>query len=188
MNIYNDIKDWLISWVIFCFILFSDCAFAHNHQYNQCSLNDGMCIIVTFSQQEKNDFVIIHNNYRKELGIAPLEWNDDLAQSALQWAQQLAKENKFYHSHTPDKGENLYWGTSNYNKQYTLAEAAQAWGSEKSLMHGNVFDPNSGAGHYTQMIWSSTYKVGAAVVRRNNDFYIVAHYYPAGNWIGQRVY
>jgi len=156
--------------------------------YGGCYKNSSSCSIITPSQKEKNEFLSIHNNHRKELGISQLEWDDDLAKSALEWGQQLARENKFYHSKIKGKGENLYWGSSTCGKIYTLAEAADAWGSEKSLMQGKKFDPKSKAGHYTQMIWRNTHKVGAAVVRRNNDFYIVAHYYPAGNWIGQNIY
>lgn len=186
----NVIKIMLITGSIRSLSLILIPAVIYNH-YNYGVYHKGVtsrCSVVTISQKEKNDFLAIHNNYRKELGISSLEWDDDLAESALQWAQQLAQQNKIYHSQIPGKGENLYWGTSSYGKLYTLAEAAYAWGSEKSLMHGKKFDPKSGAGHYTQMIWCNTRKVGAAVVRRNNDFYIVAHYYPAGNWIGQNVY
>lgn len=160
----------------------------NRHRLTGSGQNCQAIAVQVVAESDKQQFLAIHNSYRKELSIGPLVWDDNLAQSASAWGAQLAQENKFYHSHTPDKGENLYWGNSNYGKVYTLMEAANAWGGEKSLMKGRKFDPHCGAGHYTQMIWRDTCKVGAAVVKRDNDFYIVAHYYPAGNWIGENVY
>ncbi len=43
-------------------------------------------------------------------------------------------------------------------------------------------------GHYTQMVWDDTKEVGIASVKNNGVVYVVARYYPAGNWIGQYPY
>ena len=43
----------------------------------------------------------------------------------------------------------------------------------------------SGTGHFTQIIWKGTTKVGAAVVRRGNIVVVVARYTPAGNFMGR---
>ena len=43
----------------------------------------------------------------------------------------------------------------------------------------------SGTGHFTQIIWKGTTKVGAAVVKRGNIVVVVARYTPAGNFMGR---
>ena len=44
-------------------------------------------------------------------------------------------------------------------------------------------------GHYTQMIWDKTTKVGlGAYVNKKGKVYVVARYYPAGNMIGSFPY
>lgn len=40
-------------------------------------------------------------------------------------------------------------------------------------------------GHFTQVIWKSSTKLGAAFARSGNQIIVVAHYAPAGNVIGQ---
>lgn len=144
--------------------------------------------IVDISTAEKELFLNVHNDLRGQLRIGALQWDDALADSALAYAVALAQDNIFQHSHMDGLGENLYWATTNFGQRFTLADAALDWGGEKSLVHGRMFDHTSGAGHYTQMIWRNTKKVGAAIVRKGNDYYVVAHYTPAGNWIGQNIY
>jgi hypothetical protein len=41
------------------------------------------------------------------------------------------------------------------------------------------------AGHYTQVVWPATTKLGMATVRNPRGTYIVARYEPAGNVLGQ---
>ena len=53
------------------------------------------------------------------------------------------------------------------------------------------FSPNSKhykAGHYTQMVWKNTRQFGMGVSKINNKVYVVARYFPAGNWIGKHIY
>ena len=54
-----------------------------------------------------------------------MEWDEDLAASAQQWAEHLASIKKFHHGNVPGVGENLYGGIG-----ITLgscAEAALTW-------------------------------------------------------------
>lgn len=141
-----------------------------------------------FTSKQIKEFMDIHNNHRKAFGLKPLQWDDGLAKSANVWADHLAKTKKMYHSHKPGVGENIFWGSSSAGPSHTMAHAANAWATEKKFMKGKKFDPTSKAGHYTPMIWSSTQKVGAALVTNGNETYVVAHYWPQGNIIGHNVY
>ena len=44
------------------------------------------------------------NKYRAMHGVVALKWDTDLQNTATHWAQQLASEDKFYHSDAGDKG------------------------------------------------------------------------------------
>lgn len=35
------------------------------------------------------------------------------------------------------------------------------------------------------MIWKGTSKMGCAVAKRGTRVYVVANYYPPGNWVGK---
>ena len=128
-------------------------------------------------------FLSVHNQCRAELGVGPLVWDEGLAQYASQWAQELARTDSFKHRPNNRFGENLFWGSG---ASYNFADAARAWAAEKPFMKGKQYSPE--AGHYSQMIWKNTKRVGAAAVRYGNKIVIVANYDPAGNYIGQDAY
>ena len=43
----------------------------------------------------------------------------------------------------------------------------------------------SGTGHFTQLVWKGSTRLGAAVVQRGNIVVVVARYAPAGNFMGR---
>jgi hypothetical protein len=42
-------------------------------------------------------------------------------------------------------------------------------------------------GHYTQIIWPETQKVGCAIARGEHWDFLVCRYWPAGNIVGRKV-
>ena len=40
-------------------------------------------------------------------------------------------------------------------------------------------------GHFTQMVWKSTTKIGVGIAYRGSETYIVARYRAPGNYVGQ---
>lgn len=128
-----------------------------------------------------------HNGYRAALGITPLTWSAALARSAQAWAEQLAAGNTFEHSDSA-YGENLWAGTAG---AYTQADMVTSWGDERRFYRHGVFpDVTSGGvvGHYTQIIWRHTERVGCGLASGGGRDVLVCHYDPAGNWIGQSPY
>ena len=60
--------------------------------------------------------------------------------------------------------------------------------NEKSNYHGEkIGEGDFGSyGHYTQVIWPSTEKVGVAMARADDGgWFVVGRYSPPGNWSGQ---
>lgn len=99
----------------------------------------------------------IQNNGRKQKGLAPLQWDDHLAQEAQKWANNLAKNiGHMQHSTSqerPNQGENLFWGMASpgpYKDPYT--HAAQSWMNEAAKYHGEKIGEGdfSGYGHYSK--------------------------------------
>ncbi|KAK6036935.1 hypothetical protein COOONC_25560 [Cooperia oncophora] len=48
--------------------------------------------------------------------------------------------------------------------------------------------PNMPIGHYTQMVWQNTYKLGCAIEWCDDMTYGVCQYSPSGNYIDQLIY
>jgi len=111
----------------------------------------------------------------------PLTWDEGLARDSEQWGIKLARENGLRHSRG-NYGENLYaaWGQS-----ASCAKAILSWYNEIKDYNYNRGGYQSGTGHFTQIIWKGTTKVGAAVVKRGNIVVVVARYTPRGNFIGR---
>jgi uncharacterized protein YkwD len=135
-----------------------------------------------------------HNRERASLDIAPLHWNAELAADAQKWANHLAATGAF--KHAPERidepqGENLWAGTRN---AFVVESRVGAWIREKSHFKQGVFPHNSttgdveDVGHYTQLIWRDTHKVGCAQATGTREDFLVCRYSSAGNYIGERVY
>ncbi|KAI4190533.1 MAG: hypothetical protein LQ346_004909 [Caloplaca aetnensis] len=136
----------------------------------------------------------IHNKARQE---APqgfghprnaLEWDDKLASNAQAYAQHLANAGKgLQHSDgdsRPGQGENLYWSKPNGS----MADASQGWVNEvKNYSGEKIGEGDFGSyGHYTQVIWPSTTKVGVGMAKDNDGgWFVVGRYSPPGNFTGQ---
>jgi pathogenesis-related protein 1 len=135
-----------------------------------------------------------HNKVRKEVGVPPLEWSVELSAYAQEWADQLASQG-CKPKHRPHSGqwkqqhgENIFWGSKN---SFTALYASEGWYSEiKDYVHGPLrADSWAKAGHYTQMVWRSTTKMGMGVAEcSNGGIIIVANYNPAGNFMGEKAY
>lgn len=127
-----------------------------------------------------------HNAARSEVGTAALTWDEGLAKDAQEWADHLASIGSMTHSQGSGQGENLYMSYGSGDKS-PFASASKMWIDEKSSYSGQgIGEGDFGSyGHYTQIVWSSTTKVGMAVASGSSGTYVVARYTPAGNYIGK---
>ena len=150
--------------------------------------------------KDKLSALQVHNDARKEVGVAPLVWSEKLEQQALKYAKQIARTNNYEHSNTKD-GENLAmfyeYEESNRVKTYIysdtpLYDASMAWYEEiKDYKYSKIkrFRIGPKIGHYTQMVWKDTKEVGiASAISKNGKVYVVARYYPVGNYLGEYPY
>jgi hypothetical protein len=135
----------------------------------------------------------LHNRERAATGAAPLTWDPALARAAAAYGPALARLGKLAHSEPASRvgqGENLWMGTRG---AYDLEEMAGGWAGEKSLFRPGIFPQvsRSGAwsdvGHYTQMVWKGTTRLGCAIHSSRDWDFLICRYSPPGNVVGQRV-
>jgi hypothetical protein len=135
----------------------------------------------------------VHNAARAQAGVGPLAWDPALGDAAASYAMQLALTNSFHHSDRrarPGIGENLWMGTHGV---FSYEAMVGRWASEQRDFVPGVFPAVSrsgnweNVGHYTQMVWPSTTRVGCAVASNARNDFLVCRYSPAGNVDGRSV-
>ena len=131
------------------------------------------------------DMLARHNAVRARVGMPPLAWSDRLAAYAQDWADTLLARNQFVHRPNPAYGENLFEITG---AAASPQQVVDAW-AEESRNYDYTSNRCAGkCGHYTQIVWRDTKRVGCAVARGRGRDVWVCNYDPPGNWVGKRPY
>ncbi len=134
--------------------------------------------------------VAIHNQARAGLGVRPLYWDAALAASADVYALRLARTGQWQHSpreSRPGQGENLWMGT---HGAFTIDQMVGSWAAEGRAFRPGRFPYVSRTGdwgkigHFTQMIWPGSIRVGCALRSSARFDYLVCRYSPVGNITG----
>jgi hypothetical protein len=134
-----------------------------------------------------------HNAERARAGMPPLVWDNGLGMGAAVYAQQMAFTGVFQHSNRQARrgiGENLWMGS---HAAFSFETMVGGWASEKRFFRPGIFPNNSttgnweDVGHYTQMIWPGTTRVGCALASTARTDYLVCRYAGAGNIDGRLV-
>ena len=137
--------------------------------------------------------LLAQNGERRSLGLKPLRWDPQLEAAASAYAGELAATGEWEHSPNedrPDQGENLWMGTRG---AFTAEEMVGDWVAEKRAFRAGVFPYVSATGrwedvgHYTQIVWAGTDRVGCGLRSSPEDDYLVCRYAQAGNVMGETV-
>jgi uncharacterized protein YkwD len=132
------------------------------------------------------EMVAAHNAVRARMGLRPLAWSQKAADYAQQWADYLLASGEFKHRTEHRYGENLY---EIVGGSATASEVVREWSSEAAQYDYRSNVCLSGqCGHYTQVVWHDSTKVGCAVARDKLREVWVCSYDPPGNYIGERPY
>jgi len=135
----------------------------------------------------------LHNQLRWAAGVRPAVWDRALAAAADAYAARLASSGRWGHSSDAQRagqGENLWMGT---HGAFSIDQMVGSWASERRLFRSGAFPRVSytgswdDVGHYTQMIWPGSTRVGCAVRSSASYDYMVCRYSPGGNVVGLRV-
>lgn len=125
--------------------------------------------------RDQQQILSAHNQFRKYYQAAPLHWDVTLAQYAKAYAEQC----RFNHSHGA-YGENLAAGYGSPMK------AIQAWYDESKLYSYQRPGFSKETGHFSQLVWKGTTKLGCALVACDGKngtpgSFLVCEYNPPGN-------
>ncbi|XP_027742590.1 glioma pathogenesis-related protein 1-like [Empidonax traillii] len=146
------------------------------------------------------DCVRAHNTFRSKVNPAAsnmfrMSWDAALAKTAKAWAKKC----KFKHNtnlEIPGKihpifplvGENIWTGTAT---TFSVGAALSDWFNEGSSYDFSTNSCTGICGHYTQVVWAESYKVGCAVHFCNTvehfsqvseAAHFICNYGPAGNY------
>ncbi|PRQ22202.1 hypothetical protein RchiOBHm_Chr6g0247681 [Rosa chinensis] len=140
----------------------------------------------THAQNSPQDYLNAHNSARAAVGVGGLTWDTNLVAYAQRYANSHIGDCNMVHSGGP-YGENLAKSTGDLSG----TSAVNLWVREKAYYDYNPNTCASGkvCGHYTQVVWRNSVRVGCAKVRCNNGgTFIGCNYDPPGNYVGQKPY
>jgi hypothetical protein len=132
----------------------------------------------------------LHNEVRATVGVPPLTWDDDLAAIAQGWGDSCTdNENPIgLVDHNPGRSDNYpgYVGENIYGSggSATPAGAVGLWAAEEANYDYDSNTCSGVCGHYTQIVWSTTERVGCGLSNCQGLQYgstIVCNYSPGGN-------
>jgi uncharacterized protein YkwD len=150
----------------------------------------------TLNTAQQQDLLAKHNAARTAVGVGALTWDATLASDAQAWADHLGRDlnGKLEHAQGTGQGENLYW---NSNAGTAPSAAVDSWVAERPnyAAAANKTDYNSttnpaakGFGHWTQVVWKNTTKVGCGTATGAFGAVTACRYAPPGNFQGQLPY
>ncbi|KAG2198315.1 hypothetical protein INT47_003028 [Mucor saturninus] len=126
------------------------------------------------SEEDIKTILDAHNELRKSHGAEPVVWDEEIAAYAYDWSTNC----EINHSTSPH-GENIAGRTNDWK------HTVEAWYSEiKDYDFSKPgFDPYTG--HFTQVVWHNTKKIGCGVTQCDNiqGGLYVCEYEPRGNII-----
>ena len=123
---------------------------------------------LSFAQQSYNDALLFQNNIRSYYDLQMLNYNNNLALEAQEWADYMAKTDTFEVSDDV-YGENIFYISKDYamlKNKNVLLEASLNW----------ILEPDDDYSTYNQIIYPEATEVGFGVSHNNKAIYIVAKY------------
>jgi len=204
------------------------------HAYGTLSLPSGtptgdLNQPIDLTIQQQIQITHLHNKWREntalgKVGNLPqasnmqeLTWDPELAKFAKIWANACNFEHTSY-VQVGDQtvsdhfgfsfGENLAIAVNLENTEKNINDMIEGWANEYKNMNSDLTGNGGVIGHYTQMVWADTNKIGCAISMCHriaegygesslnsyidqydlNGWNLVCHYTPPGNWIDQVAY
>ncbi|CAL9217362.1 unnamed protein product [Arabidopsis halleri] len=149
------------------------------------SVDPGGPVVPSKAQGSPKDYVNAHNQARSKVGVGPMQWDEGLAAYAGNYVDHLKSDCRVVHSGGP-YGENLAMSSGNLS----AVTAVNLWVNEKANYNYNSNSCNGVCGHYTQVVWRNSVRLGCAKVWCNNGggTIISCNYDPPGNYMYKRPY
>jgi len=145
------------------------------------------------SSSDRQTLLNKHNEYRRRHNAPALTLDNTLNNDAQEWADHMARYDLWDHDdNRGNQGENLFSGSN-------PLEASELWygeypqfpekdnymehiGLPAKYVYGDDYTMDKADGHFTQLVWKGTRKVGFGhATSRSGKTYVVARYSPPGN-------
>ncbi|XP_053262644.1 GLIPR1-like protein 1 [Podarcis raffonei] len=151
-----------------------------------------------------DEYINAHNEHRSKVqpsasNMLFMSFDLGLAKIARAWGRKCIfghNPNRKVHPETKYQpfGENIWRGSAS-SQPFNAAAAINAFNSEVQYYTYDAHTCSKVCGHYTQVVWADSYKVGCAIVYCSratdgemNVLHFVCNYAPAGNYRGVRPY
>lgn len=140
---------------------------------------------VILAQNSPQDYLNVHNAARAQVGVGPMTWDGKVEAYAKQYANKRINDCGLVHSGGP-YGENI----AEASYALTGAQAVKLWVDEKPHYDYKSNSCVGGqCGHYTQVVWRNSVRLGCArVMCKNGWWFVTCNYDPPGNYPGERPY
>jgi len=137
----------------------------------------------------------MHNAERARWNAPALKWDSRLAANARRYAAHISHSGILQHSHqasgTKAYGENLWMGTRgafSYADMVAMFLDERRYYLPRAVPDISTTGRWKDTGHYSQIIWRTTTRVGCGVASGPDFDALVCHYDPAGNIWGRRAH
>lgn len=125
-----------------------------------------------------NDLRLLHS-------APPVMWHSVLQLNAEAWSETMADADFFEHSDSPF-GENLAIGYASGGLEDAtniVMTSITLWYNEVVVYDYNLPKYKANTGHFTQLVWAATQRIGVGVVRSplTNKVYVTMVFDPPGN-------
>ncbi|KAH9524801.1 hypothetical protein Btru_027858 [Bulinus truncatus] len=143
------------------------------------------------TQDVINAFLQAHNDARALVSVPPLVWDQTLSDYAAKWSSGCVW------THTNGAyGGNIHCSYPLKDNALAAQDAVTLWKSEITnvdLPNWNcMFSLNNTCGHYSQVVWRDTQRVGCGITHCNSvkklTNYVVCEYDRGGNVMGKTPY
>ncbi len=182
---------FILSWLTFCIVTKKD--------NNKDKHIQAAGILIVSSQASSGEFEVVkgaveeHNKIRRSKGIPDLVWDDEVGKYSKSKVEYLANQNSCVMDHSAgpklNYGENLFWGSG---KKWNIQNAINSWNEEEQYYDYSTNKCQTGrvCGHYTQVVWKNSKKLGCykAICPNDKGTIIGCNYDPPGNYVGQKPY
>uniref|UniRef100_A0A7N0R8T4 SCP domain-containing protein n=1 Tax=Kalanchoe fedtschenkoi TaxID=63787 RepID=A0A7N0R8T4_KALFE len=138
------------------------------------------------AQNSQSDYLNAHNTARLQVGVTNITWDTTLANYAQSYSNSKISTCSLVHSNGP-YGENLAKGSGSF----TGLAAVNLWVAEKAYYtySSNTCQSGKVCGHYTQVVWANSVKLGCGRAQcADGWWFVTCSYDPPGNYIGQWPY
>jgi pathogenesis-related protein 1 len=143
-------------------------------QSRDLSVPSGVNSVNTLAQE----MLATHNAIRAERKLPPLQWSNELAAYSRRWANTLLAKNLSMHNPNSPYGENIFIA----GVGAAPSTAVKQWASESQDYDYRTNSCSGVCGHYTQIVWRDSRRVGCAVARGAHRDVWVCSYDPPGNY------